>query len=715
MLCRLTFWPLFVLQNALCRSAASQAVVLIGRMAANCPSAVPCLLRGCIDAIVATTSDGVKAHPAIANTAKAGVRSLASLSRREAVRARTVLQRSNVMVDVQLELAIEHDPVAAACLLNKHFSEYAKLNRSTSLKHLLDDNPGLLKKCFTCILEALCESSTSKRLSGRTILLLRAFSFLVLFGGEWESGFQVFSSDLVENACKELRLLQGEIFKNATVEGDAVEPRTEKDTYYRYFMCLCLSMYARVAITNRGEGSVRALTDKCLAVVFDGRSISLQSDVFASSIAYMLKARNSTGLFNVVVDILANTAGISFHDESIQEGFLETCEVSRTLSYLDSIVENGMADAAAMVDSSSLLQYVQTEECYHRADHFIRSILKDPLKCRNVLHSNEMCDLIECAVTAVKTQKGTAIPCVLPLQLQSLSIKIDWRKDGRRLSQLAIESQYLLQLLYSLYFLQEVPTSPFAIDPRDFPLAETLELAKLLLKQNRGNKIESELRHRIEQMAPEVSSQIDLALSGASSKGTYAESHSSVQAIRRAHCDALSCSIRECKRNSSRDPSGLLAEQSFVLAGQLLTSLELTVTAVQALVGQPNMPLPFLTCSGLCRDPLILLKAPLAVWRCRGLRRIALFSLATLLRANDGIIASASPTEEVSSELLTSRDAIVVKCLIMASLGGDIGKDNLRSFTDSAFIAMVREMVAKHVGLVAQVVRQEHNDAIVDW
>jgi hypothetical protein len=327
-----------------------------------------------------------------------------------------------------------------------------------------------------------------------------------------------------------------------------------------------------------------------------------------------------------------------------------------------------------------------------------------------------MCDLVKAAVAAVKTQEGAAIPCVLPLQLQSLSLEIDWRKDGRRLSQLAIESQYILQLLYCMCFLEEVPTSPFAIDPRDFPLAETLELAKLLLKQNRGiSKTESELHHQIEQVAPEVSSQIDLALTGASSKGADAESHSSVQSMRRAHCDALSSSIRECKRNSSRDPSGLLAEQSFVLAGQLLTSLELTVTAVQALVCQPNMPLPFLTYSGLCRDPLILLKAPLAVWRCRGLRRIALFSLATLLRANDGIIASASPTEGVSSELVMSRDAIVAKCLIMASLGGEIGKEHLRPFTDSALIAMVREMVARHVGLVAQIVRQEHNDAIVDW
>lgn len=97
------------------------------------------------------------------------------------------------------------------------------------------------------------------------------------------------------------------------------------------------------------------------------------------------------------------------------------------------------------------------------------------------------------------------------------------------------------------------------------------------------------------------------------------------------------------------------------------------------------------------------------------MRRIALYSLSCLLEANQSIISSTVLTEEVASELLVSRDSLVIKCLIMASVGSGFVKDGLNPFTDSMLIAMVRGMVSRHIGLVAQLTKQGRNDMIVDW
>ena len=168
-------------------------------------------------------------------------------------------------------------------------------------------------------------------------------------------------------------------------------------------------------------------------------------------------------------------------------------------------------------------------------------------------------------------------------------------------------------------------------------------------------------------------------------------------------------------RDKSKDPSGVLAEKAYVSTSHVLTLSHLTLTAAQALVGLPNVPSPFMSYPGLCKDPLVLLKAPLSVWRCKGLRRIALHTLSYLLRANDNIITCVSPSEGTVAEILMSRDAIIVKCLIMASTGDGVDKDRLPPFTDFMLIGMVREMVAKHSGLVAQLISRGGNDMMVDW
>ena len=215
----------------------------------------------------------------------------------------------------------------------------------------------------------------------------------------------------------------------------------------------------------------------------------------------------------------------------------------------------------------------------------------------------------------------------------------------------------------------------------------------------------------IEKLVPDAFFQIDLPLS----RNVFKTSGDtvSIQSVRRALCLELSETIRACKGDRNEDPSGCEAEHIFAYTSRQIAPYELQVTVVRSLLASPNEPLPFVTYAGLCRDPLAIFKAPLSVWKCKGLRRISLFVLSHLLEANEVIVVNASPSELASLELLASRDAIVVRCLIMAAVGFSGGKECLGPFNCSMTIAMIRSMVAKRRGLLALLVKQGQSDTLI--
>eukprot|EP00559_Dactyliosolen_fragilissimus_P007304 CAMPEP_0184868530 /NCGR_PEP_ID=MMETSP0580-20130426/30785_1 /TAXON_ID=1118495 /ORGANISM="Dactyliosolen fragilissimus" /LENGTH=414 /DNA_ID=CAMNT_0027369491 /DNA_START=295 /DNA_END=1536 /DNA_ORIENTATION=+ len=110
--------------GALCRAMVSQAPDAIGRMAANCPSASQCLIRGCIDAFITAQTfrpnvdmseksvnvcDKISyphAHNGVQNISISCVKEIANLSKREACNVISALERARVMPDVALELLI---------------------------------------------------------------------------------------------------------------------------------------------------------------------------------------------------------------------------------------------------------------------------------------------------------------------------------------------------------------------------------------------------------------------------------------------------------------------------------------------------------------------------------------------------------------------------------------------------------------------------------
>jgi hypothetical protein len=744
-------------QNALCCAAAPQVAVLIERMGANDPLAVPCLLRGCIDAFTSATDDA-RSHSSIANSAKASVRALAHLSHRESHRVRSTLQRSKVMVDVQLELALGHDSIAVACLLNDHLSHCVQVRqdeltntadhrqgeastqfasdslsdisrsridayqstdsqiartKATSLEALFKDNQSLLRQSITCILNAVGDLvETNPSVFGHTILILRALSFVLLFGGTWKSDSvnDMLGSNIIGVAAKKLVTLWSAFLSATSDKSDGITPKSENGQCFRLLVCACLITHARAASACQDDDLNIQDAKKGLEYMFEHQCISLRSKVFVSRCSALLKLRDGARVYSLVLETLTGETSTT-PDETLENAFLETCKVLSARLDLDSAIARGTTDAAAMEDLSALLLSVELYGSHNQVDELVQRILNDPLKCDEAIHSYRVDDLIQVAVVAVTKHERVGMPHILPLQLQSLALKVDWKENGRRTSQPSLESQFLLQLLYGMYFLHQEPTSPFAIDPREFPLKEALHWCKSTVDHRELAHLECRMKELIERLAPEVGSQIDLPLTRKAFTASY--DSLSIQSVRHALCHELSECIRACKRDQNEDPTGCEAEHVFAYTSRQLAPYELQVTAVRSLLASPNVPLPFITSNGLCKDPLAVFKAPLSVWRCKGLRRIALFVLSHLMETNEIIILKASPTEGAALELLASRDALVVRCLIMAAVGVSSRKECSSPFHCSVTIAMIRSVVAKRHGLVALLVKQEQNDTLI--
>ena len=138
----------------------------------------------------------------------------------------------------------------------------------------------------------------------------------------------------------------------------------------------------------------------------------------------------------------------------------------------------------------------------------------------------------------------------------------------------------------------------------------------------------------------------------------------------------------------------------------------MTMAVLLAVTPKEWLELPWPTISWLW-SYLPVLKAPLSVRRCRGLRRIALFVLSDLLKANECIIVNVSPTKGAALELLVSCDAMVMRYLIMAAVSFTSRKECLSPFNCSTMITMIHSMVARRHGLLAFLVKQGQNDMLM--
>jgi len=301
---------------------------------------------------------------------------------------------------------------------------------------------------------------------------------------------------------------------------------------------------------------------------------------------------------------------------------------------------------------------------------------------------------------------SSEVPLVLPAHLDMAWSKIasNWKLSDTKPTD-GPKCIFLFRLLYAFIFLDKSPLSPFAFDPRSSPIKEAILMIQRVSSKATRDYLLSEIQVLIRRRCPELfyrfGQQHGLRVSPPFDNMD-----------RKSLLEALSSSIRaHLHENNTQICESNTTEQLFLQAKARVCDSDVYSAVTNAFLSSPHAPPPTYSYHLLCRDPIVCLKFPLSVWKCKGLRRIALSLLETLLLSNNAISLEESKLNDPALELLVARDAIVVRCLLAVLHGGDSKNLVICSVTTS----FIRWLIRSRSGLVALLVKQGLQERDLDW
>eukprot|EP00537_Pseudo-nitzschia_pungens_P009058 CAMPEP_0172379628 /NCGR_PEP_ID=MMETSP1060-20121228/70027_1 /TAXON_ID=37318 /ORGANISM="Pseudo-nitzschia pungens, Strain cf. cingulata" /LENGTH=594 /DNA_ID=CAMNT_0013107371 /DNA_START=757 /DNA_END=2538 /DNA_ORIENTATION=- len=267
------------------------------------------------------------------------------------------------------------------------------------------------------------------------------------------------------------------------------------------------------------------------------------------------------------------------------------------------------------------------------------------------------------------------------------------------------KSKYLLQFLYALIVLDVSPRSPFAFDPRSTHIKETLLLIENLPSKAIRDCLLSEVRTLIEKHCPEFS--VDRFKRHLDFRVSPPFEDMDCKSLLEALCSCIRAALHQNDTYKFKSTIELL----YLQAKAQICDSDVYCAVTNALLSSPHSPLPTYTYHLMCRDPIICLKFPLSVWKCRSLRRIGLSVLENLLLSNNAIVLEESKNADVALEFVVARDAIIVRCLLAILHEGDSNSLIICPMTTS----IIRWLIQSRPGLVALLVKQGLREQDVDW
>ena len=747
-------------QNALCRAAIPQAGNLLTRMGANCPASVPSLLLGCVEAYSLAISHG---SASIANVAKKGATALAKLSRMECSRVQNKLMSLGVMLDVQLKLAMETDETAAACLLVENLadtenfpaastsgtqgkekdstnetgsssrqkleqttgdkpSDFRTRSNSTSigkeplLWQLLTSDMTLYKQAldfFVAFFSSLSTSAAKNVPIGKLCLLLRAFGWFLFVPVKQNTKIKP-SVYFFETIFPALGSLFGRL-KKMVPQDDELQAKSPLDDALALLQCTFMLTSARILSSGGNTEEVTKKVKGMMEIMHGFPSVSLTSD----GSRFILKcAANNGNTLGIYIHIINVFSTIETQDADlskcffppIQSGFEALCELVKD----DAVQVIPDDNVNIIANLSSLLLEIRESAGYNedstiaKTKEMLRLIITDnQMNLSSLIRNEEVARFVADATVFLSVKGQLQIPLVLPTELELLGSKLlSNLRDEFRLPN-DLEIRFLLQLLHVFEYLDQEPKSPFAFDPRTSPIKEALYMSKAISGWKR-HFLDLRLQDHVLKHCPEIFSQAQ-RLELPTGEVTWALFHSMT---RREVMDSLHATIRSFAESWQPDEADYSIEGIFLQAKARLSDADLCSTVVSSLLTSPHKPSPSYTYPLLCRDPLILFKCPVKVWKCKGLRRIVLAILCSLLDSNAEIIRSSSPLDDSSEELIAARNAMVVRCLLVAMSGVDGGVSG--SYC-SMTISVIRSLVSENYGLVALLIKQSLPEKALDW
>ena len=711
-------------------------------MGANCPASVPSLLLGCTKAYSSAISHG---NTSIANVAKQCATALAELSPSECNRIRNKLQSLGVMVDVQLKLAIQADVTSTACILIHHLSDnqpcmslqndketsdndeqkagdtssdfraremqynIISQGKEPTLWQILSGEGTLYRRTLDFF--AIQFSDLEKMHFGKLCLLLRAYGWLMLVPVKMTRKFDL-AQQILDGLISKLTSFMENLNRMATEESEAPERRSLDKVIKLSYCCVLVSLARILVCGGESESELQTYKDifKCL---LKEPSVSKSADGFV----YVLKCLSSKrNIFGVFVQILEALSGRSVQSLTqprtffpfIEKGLKRLCEFNQGTDI------NSTAKLNVLSRLSIILLEIQDgsieneESTASRSKELLFEILtNDGISLSSLLQDEVLARFVAEATTYLSKRGKMGIPIVLPFQLEVVGSKLT---IGPRAGQTPndLESRFLLQLLHAFEFLDQDPKSPFAFDPRSSPVKEALCMVKTLSNGPIRHFLETKLQGHAAKRCPEAlwrRKQVTVGERG-STWSFLAEMP------RKDVMNALHASICSRVEDLKTSVTAYEIEEIFLHAKSRLSDADLYSTSVSALLASPHKPPTSYTYNLLCRDPLVLFKCSIKVWKCKGLRRIILNILLSLLESNTAIVWSESPSDDSAAELLAARNAMVVRCLIISVSGLE---NDFYGSTCCMTTSIIRSMISDYHGIVSILVRQGLPETALDW
>jgi len=335
-------------------------------------------------------------------------------------------------------------------------------------------------------------------------------------------------------------------------------------------------------------------------------------------------------------------------------------------------------------------------------DGIISDFLNDPDQCEAMFEVEGIDCFLQNAVRVMALRPPPLIPLILPLYIEANITK-------KRTMQRKDKCQIIMQLVYSFAFLETLPDSPFAIDPRTLSLRNVLQLTS-----TERNSCCVLVQMYILKYCPNyVNGCIDnIPMKAMDGCVRFQYKYDKVTA------KDVKIAIRNTLLESD-DVDSLGIEKLFLYARATQPSSEVDVAASLALLDSVEDPVSFFTYTKLCQDPTILLKCSLKVWTNEGLRRILLAIMQRLIEANEIMVQKTSVKIEVASEYLAARDSLILRCWLFILSDTDVGSRHLGykkiGITCPLLASMIRSMITNRPGLVTSMIRQALPTSIIDW
>lgn len=712
------------------------------------------MLAGCIDAANAALvcHDDI-ASSKVAQTAEESARALADLSTSEAWNVVSTLTQYRAMGDVALDLLLRLDSSAAVAAIQEdllvltealeHVSDFLPRRSADTPKHsvgrstkkrqrrrirpsreirteianamrnkpwlvggILSSNEHLARKTRKCILDAMegCYNGDDVPSLGKAILAVRTHALLVHSIGIGSGSSFGSGSAFVQSSMEAIDIINGKFSGRGSDELRILS------------ICACLltcSKFAPIAEAKQTfiNSPACSACSACLLGLLDDAG-SVEGDTFAGRAVSCFLSQDGSELERLVTGRILGAEQTG----CLSSGFFNTCRWAS--SKISSDDANGMTQNALRsidgLNDSTRRGGISSKDL----EKEVKALLDDPVKCRKVIEEDGIVALLENVVKSTLSEEDTTMPLILPLLVEALAKKGSWRRaNALDAESEGVRCQLVLQLLYSLLFLQDSPNSPFVVDPRYFPLTEICNFCRENSFIN--DTVASRLNFLSSTYVPEV-------LSSNRPEEPAIDKMLSANVERKISISMVTNAIKSCNIKASSSEHALAlgrrAELLYLRAKAEFPANDVDTAVACTLISSANLPPRAYTHTLLCKDPLLILKCHMSVWKCPGLRRIVLSILQHLLDANNFIALQDAPTEESGHQMLAARDAVVARCLLISGCNSFAMDDSETTSKKigtatrcSNTIAFIRSLIANRPGVITTLVKQSLPNKAIDW